>query len=431
MPCTNIEQDVKTVHDLAIGELLSKADNVCKGVISAYKCEAKHGTNVNTLSSKFNRPILETCALFLGITLNDEAEKPLFANKKLIADRIILKIESHFSTLCRECNSSYHHRFKAVPAPLLTCHSCFQGSHDCDNMKGKAEAFIELKAMFGLVWLCHDCLPLNDVAMTYSVSTTVEAEDTTVEAEDKPQSETLDAEEDADDGEGDNTKKDSVPRIPPNQRSDICTRYKHGNCPHGLAGNRMVKGANCGKPHPHFCFRYRKHGTDKEKGCSNGKECKYFHPIICKTSLKGEKCTKDVCSHIHLSRFPKVKKVKGGSGRSLASSRPAQKGAPPGTPARSSVNKGTKLTVMNQADFIQALLSQQEQFTREMKDLMELVTQTRYKPPSSHPTEWPGMIIPPSQPPLSMSQPQFQPPYMAALQAQMMPGMKTCPQSIC
>ena len=40
------------------------------------------------------------------------------------------------------------------------------------------------------------------------------------------------------------------PRVPPNQMTDVCTKYRHGNCPHGRSGNRMVNGSNCGKRTP-------------------------------------------------------------------------------------------------------------------------------------------------------------------------------------
>ena len=45
------------------------------------------------------------------------------------------------------------------------------------------------------------------------------------------------------------------------------------------------------------------------------------------------------------------------------------------------MKKDTKLTLMKKKDFLQALLNQQEQFLREMKDLKELVTQI---PVSAH-----------------------------------------------
>ena len=264
------------------------ADNVCKAVISAYKCEADHANNVTNLSgSRFSREVLENCALFLDIKINNVGT--ILTNKKQIADRIILKIESNFNTICRECESPYRNRFKAEPYPLLTCHSCFQGSHDCPGMKEKIESLNKLQTVIGIVWLCHDCLPLNDVARTYSKATTT-SKSTADKSSAKQQTEKvkepgskIPANVEVVDGE--QAEYVHPPRILPNQRTDICKKYIHGNCPHELTGHRMVNGASCGKPHPRMCFRYRKYGTEEKRGCTKGKECDWFHPIICKSSL--------------------------------------------------------------------------------------------------------------------------------------------------
>ena len=100
--CTNIDVAVKTEHDLAIGEILDKASNLHKSVIGAYRCEAGHESNVATLSSsKFSATTLSSCAVYLGITIKvvDTHNVNIFDNKKEVADRIILKIESYFGTL--------------------------------------------------------------------------------------------------------------------------------------------------------------------------------------------------------------------------------------------------------------------------------------------------------------------------------------------
>ena len=68
------------------------------------------------------------------------------------------------------------------------------------------------------------------------------------------------------------------------------------------------------------------------------------------------------------------------------------------------MKKDAKLTLMKEKDFLQALLNQQEQFLREMKDLKELVTQTRYQSPLTHPNELPAVQIP-----LAANQPQAHP----------------------
>ena len=93
MPCTSKDKDIQDNHNTAIGELLSKSDVITTRVISAYNCEVKHATNVTALSnSNFSAPDLNTCAQFLKIRIFDDEQNKIYSNKKVVADRIILKI---------------------------------------------------------------------------------------------------------------------------------------------------------------------------------------------------------------------------------------------------------------------------------------------------------------------------------------------------
>ena len=138
---------------------LDKASDLHKSVISAYRCEAGNESNVATLSSsKFSATTLSSCAVYLGIKVVDTHNVNIFDNKKEVADRIILKIESYFGTHCRDCDSPYRNHFQSPtpPPPLLACHSCFQGSHDCETIKEKAEALEKLVCVIGMVkGNCH------------------------------------------------------------------------------------------------------------------------------------------------------------------------------------------------------------------------------------------------------------------------------------
>ena len=102
------------------------------------------------------------------------------------------------------------------------------------------------------------------------------------------------------------------PRILPNKMTDVCKKYRQGNCPHGRSGHRMVNGSSCLKPHPRTCFKYMKYGADQQKGCTQGLECNWFHPVICQTSLQKLRCKKEVCSLIHLYTARKAKKDNAG-----------------------------------------------------------------------------------------------------------------------
>ena len=149
-----------TVHpnDLAIGEILAKADPATKQVISAYRHDQHHTKNVQVLSSaKFTAEILETSANFLGLNTRDGDNGKIFSNKQTLADRIILKIESHFDAECAACEEIY--RNKLTDKPMKVCFRCLQGSHDCDKMKDEN---IDL-SMPGAVWLCKGCYRQFDV----------------------------------------------------------------------------------------------------------------------------------------------------------------------------------------------------------------------------------------------------------------------------
>ena len=144
-------------------------------------------------------------------------------------------------------------------------------------------------------------------------------------------------------------------------------------------------------PTPRTCFKYMKYGADQQRGCTQGLECNWFHPVICQTSLQKLRCKKEVCSLIHLYTARKAKKDNTGRFPSEHKSSQRSNGPSVGNSTRDRVKKDTKLTLMKEKDFLQALLIQQEQFLREMKDL---VIQTRYQSPLTHPNEWPAVQIP-------------------------------------
>ena len=105
---------------------LDKASDLHKSVIGAYRCEAGNESNVATLSSsKFSATTLSSCAVYLGIKVvdSDTHNVNIFDNKKEVADRIILKIESYFGTHCRDCDSPYRNHFQSPTPPPSPCMS--------------------------------------------------------------------------------------------------------------------------------------------------------------------------------------------------------------------------------------------------------------------------------------------------------------------
>ena len=72
----------------------------------------------------------------------------------------------------------------------------------------------------------------------------------------------------------------------------LCQRYRRGQCPHGLRGNKLIDGKKCAYAHPPKCRKFCSAGVDKRFGCRNGKKCKFLHPILCQSSGKGDQvCT--------------------------------------------------------------------------------------------------------------------------------------------
>lgn len=82
-------------------------------------------------------------------------------------------------------------------------------------------------------------------------------------------------------------------------RTPVCEEYKHGSCVHGLKGTREIDGKVCDFKHPKKCLAYCKFGNDYYKGC-NTVNCKFFHPIICRNSMKSKVCIIDNCTYSHL-----------------------------------------------------------------------------------------------------------------------------------
>ena len=121
----------------------------------------------------------------------------------------------------------------------------------------------------------------------------------------------------------------------------------------------MVNGSSCLKPHPRTCFKYMKYGADQQRGCTQGLECNWFHLVICQTSLQKLRCKKEVCSLIHLYTARKAKKDNAGRFPSEHKSSQRSNGPSVGNSTRDRVKKDTKLTLMKEKDFLQALLNQQ------------------------------------------------------------------------
>ena len=109
---------------IVIGNLLSKADQVSKTVLSSFNPSKVLDANAKILGGP---RFTQACAQFLNINLVDDNN-----NKISLAKRIILEIQSFYPALCSSCNAEYSVEFDYNP-PALRCFLCFQGYHDCSS----------------------------------------------------------------------------------------------------------------------------------------------------------------------------------------------------------------------------------------------------------------------------------------------------------
>lgn len=246
----------------------------------------------------------ECTATFFGFNVRDQDNKKLYRNLGVLSDRIILKIESLFETECLDCNTKYTN--KLTDTPLLTCYLCLQGSHDCDSIENKAAALTKLgeaASNVGVTWLCSGCSKKNDLSLAPKKQ--VQPNLSSIQEE----SETNDVTE-AKENEDEVTGESEEDRISPrrNRPNDhknahtgsICDAYKRRQCPHGPTGKFLIDGNPCPNAHPPRCFRFCNHGKHPRQGCNKGKECQFWHPILCKFSIKNKSCSKEECTFYHL-----------------------------------------------------------------------------------------------------------------------------------
>lgn len=321
-----------TEKDLIVANLLLRADQISKLILSSFKTDASHSDNAAKLASL--RPDItcfETCADFLNIPLT-KADKAtaLFSNKATIADRIVFAIEGLFPGKCEDCNETYSPPFdppepkekedsvtpeeeledakdkKAAaqeneeeeePPVVLHCFTCFRLSHaDCVATKEKLKALSLLDGLpQGIVWLCHTCREsknpvkppkkVRTCSVTNSVTNSgaaTPAELATAEGKINQKELTSalkdlanqKAKEDAKDRkEEDERRKDKSPEKENKAeqikpKPKVCPKYKLRQCPHGRSGTLRINGRKCPDPHPPRCRRYCSEGDDPDYGCA-------------------------------------------------------------------------------------------------------------------------------------------------------------------
>ena len=140
---------------LAIGNLLLRAEinEIAKRLISVFDPFA----NIKSLNN-FNLDMLEPCAEFLSINLADAEDNKLFTKESLV-QRILYAFSALLPSACLDCNECYTIDLDPEEQPLIHCHMCFRGSHNCSTMKNLHAALTaaSLSLLSGHVWLCSSC----------------------------------------------------------------------------------------------------------------------------------------------------------------------------------------------------------------------------------------------------------------------------------
>ena len=291
----DLDSDLNTMK-VVIGKLLHDGNDAMKKVFSSYDVKLHHERNKKNIM-KLSVPILEECALGLNIKTRHDGKK--LDNKDGLVNKILMRVNALMPAKCQECSQIY--KIELQENPLFSCRKCSRGSHSCRTI---ADFKTNLPPILigGFVWLCLSCLPV------VNMSEDLPDECPNVDA----QPDIVDVENETEPGPS-GTKSTSqnvevLPAFVTNVSNTIqnpinpviCNKYRRGKCPHGLRGNKLVSGSKCLYSHPKICRKYCSFGTRGRGGCLKGKECDFFHPMLCKFSVESRICSNDKCTYIHL-----------------------------------------------------------------------------------------------------------------------------------
>ncbi|CAI9731129.1 fission process 1 [Octopus vulgaris] len=259
--------------------------------------------------------MLKKAAAFLNDGVQVELTKPNLTNW------IIARIENFLPETCKMCDKQYCITFGQKPA--LACFICGQGIHEACYLK-KINNHI-IPDILGLHWLCSYCSPratitneprtlpqtgrskqtlIGEIDMANKSCHTQAIQVPLVNDKNEDNDmQTPTKQETGDPAEKDQTshEKKQIQSKRSNEGRPVCIHYRRNKCKHGLSGT------GCMYSHPKPCRPYINFGTDRKKGCQNGRECELLHPKMCRNSLRKKECFGENCKFMHRKGTIRIK----------------------------------------------------------------------------------------------------------------------------
>ena len=270
----------------------SPSDDV-KNTILLYSTQ-KDSTTIRKELNKSDINILKATANYLGLPSD-------YKTANVISNKIVTKLNALMRCICQICQTYYN----AGDEAALYCSKCTRPCHDACCQ----ESLNALKPGLTLIYNCYSCTKNNksdsDVDVDIIQTKEYDQPKPLIQTEDNFTKDLLSQ-----------PKTDTIIKVVnafnldllharyPRSSYPTCEHYKRGNCPHGRRGLDEVDGEQCRNLHPKKCFRWIKAGNHRVHGCNNGPKCEYYHPILCRNSLRYRKCLNPDCSFTHL-RFTK------------------------------------------------------------------------------------------------------------------------------
>ena len=299
--------------EVIVGSLLMNSNEVQKSVLSGFNHKDSLEKNAKNLN-KFQVQMLEDTAEYLHIKIIDNNSKKLF-NKNMLIKKIINKVLSLLPSVCPDCQSSYS--VDLSDKPLFSCARCDRGAHNCDSIR-TFHSSLPASTPKGFLWLCSACR--DDIAPEDAtlVSTCLEEPRNTIDVTNSQTRETAAVITPHTSGNEvlpsiheEIERSDEIIGAPKSVRAQICIMYKKGICRHGLRGNNLIDGKKCSFDHPRACRKYTAYGSKDKRGCKPGSNCKLYHPILCRFSVKSRLCTNEKCTFVHLKGTQRRKEEEG------------------------------------------------------------------------------------------------------------------------